>query len=230
MPPAVMVEIRNLSKSYTEGARRLSVLHAVNLDIYEGEFFALLGASGSGKSTLLNLMSGIDQADSGNIRIGGVDVSGMSDRQLTIFRRQHIGIVFQFFNLIPTLTALENITLPAELGGKGGAPATARARELLAQVGLADRAATFPDTLSGGEQQRVAIARALLPAPDVLLADEPTGNLDEETGAEVLRLLLRLTREAGKTMIMATHSSAIAQVADRVARIHDGRLLIAGTG
>ena len=223
-----IVEIRDLSKSYDEGDRVLRVLDAVNLDIGAGEFFALLGASGSGKSTLLNLLSGIDQAQAGRIVIGGVDITGLSDRELTIFRRENIGIVFQFFNLIATLSVLENITLPRELGGLGRAEAEAGALELLAAVGLAERAHAHPDKLSGGEQQRVAIARALLHEPKIVLADEPTGNLDEETGAQVLRLLLRLTREAGRTLIMATHSVEIAKGADRVGRIQDGRLEIEG--
>lgn len=228
MRPSTLVEIRNLSKSYREGDRRLRVLEAINLDIYAGEFIALLGASGSGKSTLLNLISGIDLPDAGSIAIGGVDITGLTDTQLTIYRRDHIGIIFQFFNLIPTLTVLENITLPGELSGSRRGNAEAAARDLLAQVGLLDRAHTFPDKLSGGEQQRIAIARALLRAPKVVLADEPTGNLDADSGAAVLRLLYRMTREAGKTLIMATHSSDIGQFADRVGRIQDGKLDING--
>ncbi len=225
-PP--IVDIRDLRKSYDEGDRQLRVLDAVSLAIQEGEFFALLGASGSGKSTLLNLMSGIDQPDAGHISISGVELTRLRDTELTIFRRDHIGIIFQFFNLIPTLTVLENITLPGELGGARRHQLEAAARDLLGQVGLADRAAAFPDKLSGGEQQRVAIARALLHSPQVVLADEPTGNLDDDTGRQVLRLLLRLTRQAGKTLIMATHSADIVQLADRVGRIHDGRLRVDG--
>ena len=224
MRDGTVVQIRDLYKTYAEGNRRLHVLEGVSLDICRGEFLAVLGASGSGKSTLLNLLSGIDQPDSGNIVIEGTDICALNDRRQTLFRRDHIGIVFQFFNLIPTLTVLENITLPQELGGSRRKPEEARAMNLLEKVGLAERASTFPDKLSGGEQQRVAIARALLHEPKIVLADEPTGNLDEETGWQVLKLLLGLTREAGKTLIMATHSNEIVQHADRVYRIHDGRL------
>ncbi len=230
MSQKVIVQICNLHKTYTEGERQLRVLAGVQLDIYPGEFIALLGASGSGKSTLLNLLSGIDQADCGRILIGGVDITALNDRQQTLFRRDNIGIIFQFFNLIPTLTVLENITLPRELGGAARKTAAANARSLLAQVGLADRADSFPDKLSGGERQRVAIARALLHEPKIVLADEPTGNLDNETGRAVLRLLLCLTREAGKTLIMATHSAEISRQADRVCRIRDGHLLVERPG
>ena len=228
MTQNAIVEIRALRKTYHEGDRSLPVLEGVSLDIAAGEFLAVLGASGSGKSTLLNLLSGIDSPDSGHILIEGRDITPFNDRQLTLFRRDNIGIVFQFFNLIPTLTVRENITLPQELSGLGRQAAAARADVLLEQVGLGDRAETFPDKLSGGEQQRVAIARALLHEPQILLADEPTGNLDEDTGRAVIQLLLRLTREAGKTLVMATHSIEIARQADRVCRIHDGQLQVEG--
>ena len=224
MDSNAVVQIRDLYKTYREGDRSQPVLEGVNLEIAAGEFLAILGASGSGKSTLLNLLSGIDSPDCGRIRIDGTDITPLSDRQLTLFRRDQIGIVFQFFNLIPTLTARENITLPQELSGKGRRAAEERADALLQQVGLGERASAFPDKLSGGEQQRVAIARALLHEPKIVLADEPTGNLDDDTGRAVIALLLRLTREAGKTLIMATHSTEIARGADRVCRIHDGAL------
>ncbi len=224
MKPSALVQIRDLRKVYREGDRSLRVLDGVSLDVAAGEFVAVLGASGSGKSTLLNLLSGVDSPDSGAIWIDGADITPLSDRQLTLFRRDHIGIVFQFFNLIPTLTARENITLPQELSGAGRAGAERRADALLGQVGLGDRAGAYPDRLSGGEQQRVAIARALLHEPKIVLADEPTGNLDDDTGRAVIALLLRLTREAGKTLIMATHSAEIARQADRVSRITDGKL------
>ena len=226
MNPSALVQIRDIHKVYREGERSLRVLEGVSLDVAAGEFLAVLGASGSGKSTLLNLLSGVDSPDSGRIWIEGMDITPLSDRRLTLFRRDHIGIVFQFFNLIPTLTARENITLPQELGGAGRAAAEARADALLEQVGLGDRAATYPDRLSGGEQQRVAIARALLHEPKIVLADEPTGNLDDDTGRAVIALLLRLTREAGKTLIMATHSAEIARQADRVCRIYEGQLRV----
>jgi putative ABC transport system ATP-binding protein len=221
-----IVQLRGLRKTYEEGGRTRTVLERVDMDIEAGEFFVLLGKSGSGKSTLLNLMSGIDRPDSGQIFIYGTEISALDDYRQTIFRRDHIGIIFQFFNLIPTLTILENITLPMELRGDDPRKATTQARDLLARVGLADRADDFPDKLSGGEQQRVAIARALAHEPALVLADEPTGNLDEETGRRVLSLLLELTRDLGKTLVMATHNPEIVPLADRVCRIHDGSLLI----
>jgi putative ABC transport system ATP-binding protein len=224
-----VVRIRHLSKTYTEGERDRRVLDRVDLDIFTGEFFVMLGKSGSGKSTLLNLLSGIDQpdpADDTHIFVGDTDLTTLNETQLTLFRRRHIGIVFQFFNLIPTLTVLENVTLPLELGG-AGRDVNRRGRAMLERVGLGDRGDTFPDKLSGGEQQRVALARALLHEPMLVLADEPTGNLDEDTGATVLDLLLELTRNAGKTLIMATHSPEIVPFADRVCRISEGKLEIA---
>ncbi len=219
-----IVQIRGLSKRYAEGGRTRAVLDHIDLDIMEGEFLVLLGKSGSGKSTLLNLLSGIDRADSGSISIDTIDITHLDERRLTLFRREHIGIIFQFFNLIPTLTILENVALPLELSGQ--TRGLSRARDLLAAVGLDNRADAFPDALSGGEQQRVAIARALVNEPALVLADEPTGNLDEETGKQVLSLLLELTREAGRTLVMATHSPEIVPLADTVCRIHDHQLII----
>jgi putative ABC transport system ATP-binding protein len=221
-----VVQIRNLQKQYEQGGRTRTILDDVTFDIKTGEFFVLLGKSGSGKSTLLNLISVIDKPDQGDIIVNGTNLSQLTEREQTLFRRDNIGIVFQFFNLIPTLTVLENITLPRELGGIRRATAEKGARQLLDRVGLGDRADTFPDKLSGGEQQRVAIARALAHEPTLVLADEPTGNLDEETGETVLQLLLDLTRTAGKTLVMATHSPEIVPYADRVARIHDGQVVI----
>lgn len=222
----VIVEVRGLRKTYEEAGQPRLILDTVDLDILEGEFFVLLGKSGSGKSTLLNLIGGIDEAEGGSIAINGTDITRLSDRQLTLFRRDHIGIIFQFFNLIPTLTVLENVMLPEELRGDSSKLTLERAREMLRRVGLADRARTFPDKLSGGEQQRVALARALTTGPDLILADEPTGNLDEDTGQQVLELLLELTRGAGKTLIMATHNPDIVPLADRVCRIHEGGLFV----
>ncbi len=218
-----MVQIRDLSKLYAEAGRVRAVLEGIDLDIAEGEFFVLLGKSGSGKSTLLNLISGIDRADGGSIVVAGTEITRLDERRLTLFRRDRLGIIFQFFNLIPTLTILENVTLPLELSGHSG---ETRARELLAAVGLADRADDFPDKLSGGEQQRVAIARALIHEPALVLADEPTGNLDEETGKLILDLLLKLTTGSGRTLIMATHSPEIVPLADTVCRIHDHKLIV----
>jgi putative ABC transport system ATP-binding protein len=224
--PEAIIQIRGLSKCYDEGGRARSVLDQVDLDVYRGEFFVLLGKSGSGKSTLLNLLSGIDRPDEGQICINGTNIAALNEKQITLFRRDHIGIVFQFFNLIPTLTVLENITLPGELRGDNRREVERRGRELLERVGLGSRADAFPDKLSGGEQQRIAIARALSREPDLVLADEPTGNLDEDTGESVLNLLFELTRDVGKTLVMATHNPEIVPLADRVCRIHEGKLVV----
>ncbi len=223
---AMGIRLQGVTKAYLEGGREHCVLDHVDLEINSGEFFVILGKSGSGKSTLLNMMSGIDRPDSGRILIDDTELSALNERQQTLFRRDHIGIVFQFFNLIPTLTVLENISLPGDLNGGARADIEAHSRNLLERVGLADRADTFPDKLSGGEQQRVAIARALAQEPLLVLADEPTGNLDEETGARVLDLLLALTRAVDKTLVMATHNPEIVPLADRVCRIHEGQLLL----
>lgn len=220
-----LVELEHLSKTFQEGETQRTVLDRVSLTILPGEFIVLLGNSGSGKSTLLNLVSGIDQPDNGLIKINGLAIAEMNERSRTLLRRDRIGFVFQFFNLIATLTVLENITLPQELAGKSTKAAQASALRLLEQVELLDRQNTFPDKLSGGQQQRVAIARALAHNPQLVLADEPTGNLDAETGEKVLNLLLDLTRETGKTLIMATHNPEIAKCADRVLRVQDGQLI-----
>ncbi len=219
-----IVQIRNLTKTYGDEGRQLTVLNDVELDIPAGDFFVLLGSSGSGKSTLLNLISGIDQPTQGEIWLNGSEITSLSERQRTLFRRNHVGIVFQFFNLIPTLTVLENTTLPHELRGIPRHQSDLMARKMLERVGLGDRANDFPDKLSGGQQQRVAIARALVHEPMIVLADEPTGNLDADTGKTVLALLLELTRSAGKTLVMATHDPAIVPLADHVCRVHHGRL------
>jgi putative ABC transport system ATP-binding protein len=218
------IRLVDLSKAYREGERRRVVLDGASAEFGRGEFVSLLGRSGSGKSTLLNLVSGIDRPDAGEIWMGDRELTRLSERERTLFRRRHIGFVFQFFNLIPTLTVLENVTLPVELGGATVKAARVAAEPLLEAVGLLDRAATFPDKLSGGEQQRVAIARALVHDPLLVLADEPTGNLDEATGQSVLALLDRLTRQAGKNLIMVTHSPESACLADRVFHLHAGKL------
>lgn len=220
-----IVQLDNLSKYFEEGGQERLVLNQVNGAFNEGEFAVLLGKSGSGKSTLLNLISGIEKPSSGDVLIQDAVITQMKERDRTLFRRDKIGFVFQFFNLIPTLTVLENVTLPQELAGKNGRIIEQTGMTLLDQVGLGDRRNTFPDKLSGGEQQRVAIARALAHDPLLVLADEPTGNLDEETGERILKLLLDLTREAGKTLIMATHSAEVVPFADRVYRVHDGELI-----
>jgi putative ABC transport system ATP-binding protein len=219
------VRIERLGKVFQEGEMQRTVLSDVSLTLTPGEFIVLLGNSGSGKSTLLNLISGIDQPSTGTIWINQLAITELDERSRTLLRRDQIGFVFQFFNLIPTLTVLENVTLPQELAGWPSQMARQSALKLLDQVGLADRVDTFPDKLSGGQQQRVAIARALAHNPSLVLADEPTGNLDEETGQRVLQLLLNLTRSVHKTLIMATHNPAIAQLADRVLRVQDGHLV-----
>jgi putative ABC transport system ATP-binding protein len=228
MPPessAALVETRNVTKAYEEGECRRTVLRDASVRIARGELAVLVGRSGSGKSTLLNLLSGIDQPTSGEVWVDGVEISRLSERDRTLFRRDRIGFVFQFFNLIPTLTVAENLLLPLELQGRVTPERRRGALGLLEEVGLADRAADFPDRLSGGEQQRVAVARALAHDPLLVLADEPTGNLDLETGLQVLELLDRLTRQAGKTMVMVTHSLEVVGLADRVFRVTDGRLV-----
>lgn len=224
--PAVepLVELRGITKVYQEGEREHTVLRDVHLVLQRGELAVVLGRSGSGKSTLLNLIGGIDPPTSGEVIVGGVCLTQLSEQARTLFRRRYIGLVFQFFNLIPTLTVEENLLLPLELNGCSGPRARRAALELLEHVGLAGRAHSFPDRLSGGEQQRVAIARALVHDPLLVLADEPTGNLDLDTAREVLELLDRLTRQAGKTMLMVTHSAEVVGLADRVFTVHDGRL------
>jgi len=204
------------------------VLQNVSLELKKGEIVAILGKSGSGKTTLLNLVSGIDRIDSGNIFLEGLRLTALKDHQWTVFRRSNIGFIFQFFNLIPTLTVWENLILPMELNGLLDAQGKTRAVEMLAEVGLSDRQKTFPDQLSGGEQQRVAIARALVHDPVLVLADEPTGNLDEETGRQVLALLEKLTRKNGKSLFMVTHSAEAAAIADRVFQLQHGKLVERG--
>ncbi len=229
MSDTPIVQLQNLTKSYTEGKHSRIILDNITATFNRGEFILLLGQSGSGKSTLLNLISGIDAPDSGDILINNIAINRLSERQRTLFRREHIGFIFQFFNLIPTLTVLENVTLAMQLNG-GVTPAQEKeVRSLLARVGLSHRQDAFPDRLSGGEQQRVAILRAVTHNPTLLLADEPTGNLDEETGQTIIQLLLELTRQANKTLIMATHNPEIVPLADRVYRIKQGGLVMRET-
>jgi putative ABC transport system ATP-binding protein len=217
--------IKDLSKSFQEGECHRTVLDNVSGSFTKGEFVAILGKSGSGKSTLLNLISGIEPPDSGEIWINGINLSNYDEHQRTLFRRNHIGFVFQFFNLLPTLTVAENVRLPLELSGMSAQAAQERATIILQDVGLLDRMETFPDRLSGGEQQRVAIARALIHNPILILADEPTGNLDEDTGNSVLSLLDRLTRQVGNNLILVTHSLEAASIADRILFLRDGKLV-----
>ena len=219
------IRLEGLTKGYQEGGHTRTVLREADAEFARGEFVAILGKSGSGKSTLLNLISGIDLVDGGDIHVNGQRLPSLNERQRTLFRRQNIGFIFQFFNLIPTLTVWENVILPLELAGMDNGDARRGAEALLEAVGLLDRKDTFPDRLSGGEQQRVAIARALVHDPVLVLADEPTGNLDEDTGRQVMDLLDRLTRQAGKNLILVTHSNEAAAYADRVLTLHDGKLV-----
>jgi putative ABC transport system ATP-binding protein len=225
MTETALVELHGISKSFREGERQRPVLRDASLSIAPGEWVFLLGKSGSGKSTLLNLLSGIDLPDAGEIRIGGNPVNRLGERERTLFRRNHIGFIFQSYNLIPTLTVAENLLLPLELIGDLSRVRQQEGLALLDQVGLADRAGTYPDRLSGGEQQRVAVVRALIHRPLLVLADEPTGNLDSETGREVLDLFERLLRPSKATLVLVTHSGEVARLADRLVSIRDGRLV-----
>lgn len=219
-----MLEFDNVSRSYESGGRQIVALKDVTLKVGVGEFVALVGRSGSGKSTLLNLACGIDRPTSGHIRIDNADLATMSDHQATLLRRRSFGIVFQFFNLIPTLTAIENVVLPAYLDGSSSDKANRRGRELIGQMGLAGREHDYPDRFSGGEQQRLAIARAIINDPEIILADEPTGNLDSETGNFILERLLDLSQNQGKTILMATHSPEAIAFTHRTIKILDGRI------
>jgi putative ABC transport system ATP-binding protein len=219
-----VLTIRQLSRSFAEGGQVHRVLAGVEAQVGAGETLAIMGRSGSGKSTLLNLISGIDRPDSGSVHVDGLEVSALGEPARTLFRRAHVGFVYQFFNLIPTLDVAENVRLVLELNGVRGAAARARSLAALAAVGLAARATSAVEDLSGGEQQRVAIARALVHEPRLLLADEPTGNLDEQTAREVLPLLLSLARARGATLLIVTHDAALAQQADRVLELREGRL------
>jgi putative ABC transport system ATP-binding protein len=222
-PPAV--ELRQLSKTYREGEAERVVLRDVSVTVASGEIVVLVGRSGSGKSTLLNLIAGIDRPTGGSVAVNGTDLTALDEQARTWFRRRHIGFVFQFFNLIPLLTVEENLLLPLELNGRADAAGVARARALLERVRLGGRGDSFPERLSGGEQQRVAIARALIHEPALILADEPTGNLDADTAAGVLELLDSLAREAGRTVLMATHSREVIGVADRIFTMERGALV-----
>ncbi len=221
----IKVRLRNLSRSYIEGERQHEVLSNISAEFIAGESVAIRGRSGSGKSTLLNLISGIDAPDTGQVEVAGLNITTMTERDRTLFRREHIGFVYQAFNLLPTLSVADNIRLVLELNKVPENEAAERIDELLCAVELQDRADSYPDVLSGGEQQRVAIARALCHRPSLLLADEPTGNLDDKIAQRVLRLLDELLRKTGGTMIVATHSSAVASFCDRVMELHDGTLV-----
>jgi putative ABC transport system ATP-binding protein len=219
-----LIRFDHVTRVYTMGQRKLYALREVSLDIAAGEFVAIVGPSGSGKSTLLNLISGIDKPDTGRVIVDGAEINAMSENALAKWRGQKIGIVFQFFQLLPTLTAHENVMLPMELRNTFADKRHARANDALARVGLAERATQLPSELSGGEQQRVALARALANDPPILLADEPTGNLDSATGQRVVELLAELNR-AGKTIVLVTHEETLARTASRLVHVRDGRLV-----
>lgn len=214
-----------IGKSYAEGKQRRTVLADIDFEVARGECIALVGQSGSGKSTLLNLLAGIDKPDTGDIEILGRSITAMGEPGLTLLRREHIGFVYQFFNLIPTLTVAENLSLPLELNGTPAPERRRRIGDWLGKVGLDGREASFPDELSGGEQQRVAIARAMIHEPALVLADEPTGNLDARTGQVVLQLLAHLFRDEGRTLILVTHSRKVSEITDRVLALESGRLI-----
>jgi len=223
MSEAPMISVRGLSLRLASGGRAVDVLTDVSLEIPARQFVAVAGPSGSGKSTLLGLIAGLDRPTAGSIRVAGVDLGGLSEDGLARFRRDAIGYVFQSFHLIPTLTALENVAVPLELAGD--ADALDRAAALLADVGLVARGHHYPAQLSGGEQQRVAVARAMARRPPVLLADEPTGNLDSATGAQIVELLLAANRALGSTVVLVTHDAALAAHADRTIALRDGRVV-----
>ena len=218
-----LIRLENVTRAYTMGARTLFALRDVSIEIRAGEVVAVTGPSGSGKSTLLNLIGGIDKPDSGHVWVDRVEVNTLDENRLARWRGEKIGIVFQFFQLLPTLTAQENVMLPMELRNTFADHRRDRAAESLARVGLAERGAQLPSELSGGEQQRVAIARALANDPPILLADEPTGNLDSDTGRRVIDLLAELNR-AGKTIVLVTHEEALARSAQRIVRVRDGKV------
>ena len=218
-----LVRARGLVKTYGEGAVAVRVLDGADLDARRGELVAIVGRSGSGKSTLLHLLGGLDRADAGTVEVGGTRLDLLDERGLTSVRRRQVGFVFQAFHLLPELSGLENVLLPARLA-RDGALAASRAQELLTSLGLAEIARRLPTTLSGGEQQRLAVARALINDPLLVLADEPTGNLDETSGAQVLELL-RQVADSGRLVVLATHDRGATAVADRVLRLQDGRLL-----
>ncbi len=220
----LMIEVTNLAKTLTSGEHQVEILKGIDLTVHKREVLAIEGPSGSGKSTLLGLLAGFDYPTSGTIRLDGEDISRMDENQLALLRGRKIGFVFQSYNLLPTLTAEENVMLPIELR-RDGTKARERARELLLAVGLGDRQSHYPVQLSGGEQQRVALARAFAGKPAILLADEPTGNLDSATGAMILDLLLKLNRQEGTTLVLVTHDPALSRLADRVVRLRDGRLV-----
>jgi putative ABC transport system ATP-binding protein len=224
---SLLVEIRGLAKSYHRGGQVVPVLSDINLAIEEGDFLALMGPSGSGKSTLLNLIAGIDKPDSGVLRVAGEDITRLTEAELADWRAANVGFIFQFYNLMPVLTAFENVELPLMLTRLSRGERRARVDMMLSLVGLADRASHYPSELSGGQQQRVAIARAIVGDPRLIVADEPTGDLDRVSAAEILHLLQRLNRELGKTLIMVTHDAHAASAARAIIHLEKGELATA---
>jgi len=220
----VIVEVRNVNKAYLRGSHVIPVLQEINFDIREGEFLALMGPSGSGKSTLLNLIAGIDKVDSGTIVIGGVDITALDETELAHWRATHVGFIFQFYNLIPVLTAFENVELPLQLTGLTRTERREHVEMALHVVNLSHRMDHYPSQLSGGEQQRVAIARAVVTDPTILVADEPTGDLDRVSAQEIMSLMCRLSRESGKTIIMVTHDPKAAEAAQVIRHLDKGSL------
>ncbi|TDP85769.1 putative ABC transport system ATP-binding protein [Aquabacterium commune] len=224
-PVQALIRIRQLSKVYHRGGQRIAVLENLNLTVQPAEFVALMGPSGSGKSTLLNLIAGIDQPTSGTIEVGGVDIATLNERELADWRAANVGFIFQFYNLMPVLTAFENVELPLLLTGLSRRERRAHVEAALEMVKLSDRTDHFPNELSGGQQQRVAIARALVTDPTLIVADEPTGDLDRATGEEVLRLMDELHRDLGKTIVMVTHDPKAAARAGRLIHLEKGELV-----
>jgi putative ABC transport system ATP-binding protein len=220
-----ILEARGLTKTIDTGTHRVEILRGVDIEVPPGQFVAIMGASGSGKSTLLGLLAGLDTPTSGSIVIDGIDITGMTEDKLALLRGRKIGFVFQSYQLIPTLSAEENVLLPHELSGGDVRSGLARARELLQSVGLGDRLDHYPIQLSGGEQQRVALARAFMVKPPILMADEPTGNLDSANGAHVLDLLISLNQREGTTLVLVTHDAALTERADRIITLRDGRVV-----
>ena len=225
----ILARLEGVSRVYQKGKERVDVLHELNLDIPDREFLALMGPSGSGKTTLLNLLGGLDKPTSGSIKIGDAELSGMSNRQLSDWRANNVGFIFQFYNLLPVLSARKNVELPLLLTNLGSRERRQRAELALEIVGLADRASHYPRELSGGQEQRVAIARAIVSDPKLLLCDEPTGDLDRQTADEILRLLQKLNQDHGKTIVMVTHDAQAAGYAKRVLHMDKGQLDVRAT-
>ncbi|RRQ47555.1 ABC transporter ATP-binding protein [Maribacter algicola] len=220
---AKILNVRNLRKTYKSGSNYLTVLDGISFDIEAGETFSIVGPSGSGKTTLLGLCAGLDHVDEGSIELCGVELSHLNEDELALLRNQKVGFIFQDFQLLPTLTAMENVSVPLEL--QGNPNAQNMAKDLLDKVGLGSRYDHYPSQLSGGEQQRVALARAFSTTPDILFADEPTGNLDEETGEKVIQLLFELNKEMGTTLVIVTHDLDLAQLTQKIIRLKGGKII-----